>query len=228
MQDGCASLSAAPRVLSCVQEFGQPTDQLEAVTVSAPNAVITSEVLGTLGGGCLEPLLNLQTDGLELSARAMSWIVADGMRKWDVEAVVEGSELPRLGSEQKVSLSYVYQFGGFGPTRRELSLVTLASASHGIWTAEGGDLSQLGKTPLSLARGEAECATSEQCGSYERYAILATDPLSKKMLTVAHGQTATVGPWVIVHGGYEEQTSTTSTCSDWFVADVHVAILGRM
>jgi hypothetical protein len=228
MQDGCASLSTAPSVLSCVQEFGKPTDPLAPVTVSAPNAEITSEVSGALGGGCLEPLLKLQTNGPALSAQAMSWIVADGVRKWDVEVVVEGSKIPSLGGGQKVSLSYLYQFGGFGPTRRELSVVTQMSPSHGVWTAEGGDLPQLGNMPLPLARGKSLCTTSEQCGSYERYDIRATDPLSMKMLTVSHGQTAVFGPWVIVHGGYEEQTSENSACADWFVADVHVAILGLM
>jgi hypothetical protein len=228
MHDGCASLSIAPSVLSCVQEFGKPTDAFADVTVSAPNAEITSEVSGLLVGGCLEPLLKLQPNGRELSAQAMSWIVADGVRKWGVEAVVEGSRLPSLGNGQKVSLSYLYEFGDFGPTRRELSLVTQMSPSHGIWTAEGGDLPELGNMPLSLTRGKSLCTTSEQCGSYERYDIRATDPLSMKMLTVAYGQTAMFGPWVVVHGGYEEQTSANSMCADWFVADVHVAILGLM
>lgn len=49
-----------------------------------------------------------------------------------------------------------------------------------------------------------------------------------QLLTVAHGQTAMFGPWVVVHGGYKEQTSANSACADWFVADVHVAILGLM
>lgn len=227
MQDGCASLSSAPSVLSCVQEYGKPSDPVAALTVSAPDAVITSEVSGSLGGGCLEPLLKLQPNGPALSAQAVSWIVADGVQKWDVEAVVEGSKIPSLGGGQKVSLSYAYQFGGFGPTRRELSLVTKMSPSHGVWTAEGGDL-PVGNMPLSLARGKSLCTTSEQCGSYDRYDIRATEPLSMKMLTVSHGQTATLGPWVIVHGGYEEQTSTNSMCADWFVADVRVAILGLM
>jgi hypothetical protein len=227
IQDGCASLSTAPSVLGCVQEFGKPTDPSDTVTVSAPNAEITSEVSTWLNGGCLEPLLRQQTNADALLAQSVSWIVADGTRKWGVEAVVEGSKIPSLGSGQKVSLTYVYEPGGFGPTRRELSLVTQMSASHGIWTAEGGDLLQLANMPLSLARGKSLCTTSEQCGSYERYDIRATDPLTMKMLTVPHGQTAMIGPWLIVHGGYEEQTSASS-CPDWFVADVHVAILGLM
>lgn len=196
--------------------------------MSAPNAQITSEISGALQGGCLESLLEPLANGPELSFQAMSWIVADGVRKWDVEAVVEGNKIPSLGSGQKVSLSYVYEFGGFGPTRRELSLVTQMSPSHGVWTAEGGDLPELGNLPLSLRRGKSVCTTSEQCGSYDRYDIRATDPISMKMLSVSHGQTATFGPWAIVHGGYEQQTSPNSACADWFVADVHVAILGSM
>jgi hypothetical protein len=222
------ALPPAPSVLSCAQEFGNPTDPFTPVTVSAPNAEITSEVSGVATDGCLAPLLKPLPNGSQLSAQARSWIVADGVRKWDVEVVVEGGKLPSLGGGQKVSLSYVYQAGGFGPTHRELSLVTQTSPSHGIWTAEGADLPQLGNLPLSLARGKSLCATDEPCGSYERYDIRATDPLSMQTLTVPHGQTATIGPWVIVHAGYAEQTSATATCADWFVANVQVAIFGLM
>jgi hypothetical protein len=48
------------------------------------------------------------------------------------------------------------------------------------------------------------------------------------MVSVAQGETGRLGPWVIVHGGYAEQTSATTACADWSVADVHVAILGLM
>ena len=202
-------------------------DPTVAVKVSVPSAVVQSEIVGALEGGCLEQSLMLQKNGPELSGQVMSWTISDGSRLWDVEVVVEGSKIPSLGG-QKVSLNYFYQFGGFGPTRRELSVATLQSPSHGVWTAEGSDLPYLGKLPLVLSRGSATCTVNEQCGSYERYDLGAFDPLTMVTVSLVHSQTAAFGPWVLVHGGYEEQTSMGSMCNDWFVADVHVAILGLM
>ena len=198
-----------------------------SASLSLPNGVVIGELTGVVEGGCLEPLLRLQANGPELSAQAKTWTISGGGRAWDVEVVVEGQQIPSLVG-QKVSLSYDYQFGGFGPTRRELSVATLMSLSHGVWIAEGGDLPELGKLPLLLSQGNIACSASEQCGGYARYDINATDPLSMKTVPISHGQTGRFGPWVIVHGGYEEQTSAATSCLDWFVADVHVAILGLM
>jgi len=215
-------------VLSCVQEVGKPMEQTDGWSLSVPAGTVVDEVLGAIQGGCLERQLQLQTNGAALSGQARSWTLSDGKRVYDVEVVVEGQQIPSLRGE-KVSLDYVYKFGGFGPTYRELHLASLTSSSHGVWTAEGGDLNQLGKLPLILQRGPAVCSASETCGSYERYDITASDPGAMNVIiTVPHGQSATLGPWVVTHGGYEEQTSTRSMCADWFVADVRLAILGRM
>jgi hypothetical protein len=195
--------------------------------VSVPNGQISGETVGLLDGGCLEPLLAEQKNGPALSAQTMSFTVTDGNQEWVVEVVVEGNQLPSLGG-QKVSLTYFHEPGEFGPTRRELSMVTLTSPSHGIWTSEGADLTELGNPPLHLSRSKAVCSTSEECGSYERYDIDAAEPLTMRTVNVPHGQSGSLGPWVIVHGGYAQQTSENSPCSDWYVADVRVGILGLM
>jgi hypothetical protein len=157
----------------------------------------------------------------------MSWTIGDGMNQWDVEVVVEGQRIPSLGGQQ-VRLAYDYQFGGFAPTTRLLSVQTLMSPSHGVWAYEGGDVPNSGSLPLLLTRGNVACTAIEQCGSYARYGLSATDPMAMGSVNVPHGQTKQMGPWVIVHGGYEEETSSTMQCADWFVADLHVAILGLM
>jgi hypothetical protein len=224
-QDDCQALPPAPVVLGCVQEVGKPQDP-NLASVFVADGQVTLEVPGALEGGCLEALLGLRANGPSLAAQAISWTITSGNRSWDVEAVVEGNKVPSFGG-QRVTLSYTFEFGGFGPSRRQVSVVSTMSPSHGVWIEEGGDLPQLGELPLELSRGASACSTTEQCGSYQRYEIAATDPLSMKTFAVAHGQTARFGPWVVVHGGYEEQT-TAGTCPDWFVADVHVAILGLM
>ena len=224
----CATFQNPPHVLSCAQLVGQATDPNAGGYVSLPTAIITEEVAGALKGGCLErELQSLGNNGPSLAAQAVSWKVSSGNALYDVEALVEGQKLPSLLNE-KVSLEYIYKFGGFSPSYRELHLASLASTSHGVWTAEGADLSQLGQLPLLLERGMVACAASEPCGSYERYGLTAMDRATMKLVNVGHGETSTLGPWVVVHGGYAEQTSAGTMCADWFVADIRLAILGRM
>jgi len=214
-------------VLACVRDNSgsEQFDEL-SVQLSLPNVEVTGELVGSLEGGCLEPLLRDQANGPELVGQVMSWTVSDGSLSWDVEVVVEGEQVPSLVG-QRVSLDYIYEPGGFGPTHRELSLVSRMSPSHGVWIAEGGDLDELKGLPFQLDRGGSVCAANGSCGDYERYDITATDPLTMASLLVPHGQSTRFGPWLVKHGGYAEATGP-GQCLDWFVADVHVAILGLM
>jgi hypothetical protein len=229
--DDCESVPPAPVILACAHDLGTPIPlfpPFDTVTmVSVPNGQVSSETVGALEDGCLAPLLLGWPNKLALLAQATSWTVTEGDRVFVVEVVVEGNQMPSLDG-QKVSLTYFHEPGEFSPTRRELSMVTLTSPTHGVWMAEGGDLPELGNLPLQLSRSKTVCSRSAECGSYERYDIDAFEPLTTSTVSVQHGQTSKLGPWDIVHGGYAEQTSDGGSCLDWFVADVHVAILGSM
>lgn len=230
-QDDCESVPPAPVILACAHDLGTPIPlfpPFDTVTmVSVPNGQISSETVGAREDGCLKPLLLGSPNKPALLAQAMSWTVTEGDRVFLVEVVVEGNQMPSLDG-QEVSLTYLHEPEDFSPTRMELSLVTLTSPTHGVWTSEGGDLPELGNLPLQLSRSKTVCATSEECGSYERYDIDAVEPLTTSTVSVPHGQTSKLGPWAIVHGGYAEQTSNSGACADGYVADVRVAILGSM
>lgn len=221
--DGCSAAPTPPVVLGCAQQMGTTADPTAPMSLSATGSAIAAK-RGVLKGGCLEQLLQNRTNGPELAAEATSFTVKNGSQVWIVEVVVEGHTLPDLIGE-KVRINYDYKFGGFGPTFRVLALASLNSRSHGIWVAEGGDLPELASLPLMLTRGGLVCSTAEQCGSYARYDIVATDPLTMTGTNVPHAQSAAFGPWNVIHAGYEEQTQA-GMCPDWFVADAQVAILG--
>jgi hypothetical protein len=223
--DGCAGTATPPVVLGCAQPQGMVVDPTAPVSLSATGTVVVAK-RGVPAGGCLEPLLQNRTNGPELAAQATSFTVRNGTQAWVVETVVEGHMLPDLIGE-KVKVRYDYKFGGFGPTLRVLALASLNSRSHGIWVAEGGDLPELGGLPLILTRGGPVCSSAEPCGSYQRYDIVATDPLTMTGTNVPHAQSAAFGPWNVIHAGYAEQTMA-GMCPDWFVADVKVAIFGWM
>jgi hypothetical protein len=226
----CRDLPPAPIVLSCAQELGVAADPYDTVNLLVPSAAVTNESQGASANGCLKALVEDsvadEQQGDELLSEATSLELSDGDRVWVVEVVVEGYELPSLVGQQ-VSLSYAFEDGEFSPTQRQLSLVSEQSASLGVWTAEGGDLPELGNVPLVLARGPAACLACDECGSYEAYGIDIVDPLSRTRVGVPHGQAEAYGPWVVVHGGLAQQTSSGG-CADWYVAHAQVAILGRM
>jgi hypothetical protein len=224
--DTCATTPSAPAVLGCAQVGGTTADPNGSTTLSVPSGVVVGEGHGVLPGGCLERQLQARSNGPELAAQARNITVRNGNELWTVEVVVEAHMIPSLLGE-KVSLSYLYKFGGFGPSLSQLSLVSLGSRSHGVWVAQGGELSELNNLPLLLTRGGVACSTTEQCGSYQYYDIVATDPLTMTGTNVPHGQSSAFGPWNIIHAGYAEQTSP-SGCPDWFVANAEVAIFGLM
>jgi len=220
----CTDLSA-PVVLACVREVGQAFDLEEQIALSVPEAQVVEERIGVMKGSCLEPFLRRSQNGLSVAERAKTFRVAAGDRSWDVEIAVEGGDIPSLQG-QTVSLSYSYEPEDFSPTLLHLSLVTLSSRSRGIWVAQGGELADLEDLPLQLSRGGVACSGSDDCLRYEGYDIGAAEAPSGPTLNVPYGHAATLGPWVVVHGGYSEQTSVVAACADDFVADVHVAILG--
>lgn len=215
-----------PVVLGCAQRGGVPTGPTDSAQVNVPSGVVVSEVNGSQGG-CLEPLLKGQPNWPELLAQVMSFTVNGGNNDfWNVEVIVGGSRLPSLLG-QKVRLTYEYKFGGFGPTFRQLSLVSLQSPSLGVWTAEGGALPELNNLPLLRTQGAVDCSANEPCGSYDRFSIVVTDPLTMGSVDVPYAQTRRLGPWEIVHAGYERQSSP-SMCPDWFVAHALVGVVGLM
>lgn len=224
--NSCEGAPIPPVVLGCAYAVGTAAQPEIPVNFTVPQCVVSTELSGVLEGGCLEPLIRNRGNGPELAAQAVAFTVTDGDRYWNAEVVVEGNNIPSLLG-QKVRLDYRFEPGGFGPDVRHLALVSYGSRSHGVWIAEGGDIPDLGALPLQLISASVVCSSTEQCGSYERYDLAATDPVTMAGIRVPYAQAAQLGPWVIAHGGYEEQTSA-GTCPDWFVAHAQVGILGLM
>ena len=79
-----------------------------------------------------------------------------------------------------------------------------------------------------MSRGDAVCSTADMCGDWRRYNIT-VGGLGGPLTEVPHGATQTITlpgtQYTVVHGGYAEQISPSSTCADWFVADVHVGMV---
>jgi hypothetical protein len=219
----CNNFFTAPVLRSCMQPFGEtpaPPTYGEPVDLSA-HGTVKSMTNGALEGGCMESLLKLEGAGPELAAQTTSLLVYDGLGKgWDIEYLVPVLN-PADFTGAVVDVKYHYRFGGFGPTERQLSVV--GNSGQAIYQAEGGDVKQLTGLPVQLSRGEAVCSTQDTCGNWQRYNLLATTANVSAM--VGHGGVAQVGDYYIVHGGYAEQTSSNTSCADWYVADVHVGIV---
>jgi len=220
----CSDLSA-PVVVACVRETGQVFDLEEQIKLSVPEAQVVEERIGVMKGSCLEPFLRRARTALAVADRAKTFRIAAGDRSWDVEIAVEGSDIPSLEG-QTVSLSYSYHPEDFSPTLMHLGLATLSNPARGVWVAQGGELVELQDLPLQLSRGGVACSGSDDCLRYDGYEIHVMQAPGEPTLNVPYGQAATLGPWIVVHGGYLEQTSVIEACADAFVADVNVAIFG--
>jgi hypothetical protein len=215
-------LETAPVLRSCMKRSNESAD---ASPFAAPvdysvHGSVQSVVNGALKGGCMESTLALEGAAPELAAQTKSLLVRDVGQLWDVEYLIPGVNLPDL-SGSNVDVSYHYQFGGFGPTQRRLSVVSDRGAS--IHQADGGDLGDLVGLPVMLTQGAAICSSIAMCGDWQRYDMNAS--VGDFSTVVTHGGTARVGEFLVVHGGYAEQTSPNSSCPDYFVADVHVAVV---
>lgn len=133
--------------------------------------------------------------------------------------------LPVLGDA--VEVDYSFLFGGFGPNRGQLTIRStegdlLAYVGHGA-----GAQSIPKPEWLTLTRGEARCSESSDCGAWSEYHLVVShdEAMFDDPTVVLYGGTAELDRWTVHHGGYEEQTSESGTCADWFVADLKVALL---
>ena len=92
----------------------------------------------------------------------------------------------------------------------------------GQGVASGGSVSDLGNVPLTFRQGAAICAQHDTCGDWNRYDLEVLD--NGGWTRLPHGATLTLGGYRVIHGGVAEQVSAAG-CPDWYVADVHVAVI---
>ena len=143
---------------------------------------------------------------------------------WTIGLAAPGLSAQGLINSTEIDVSWSFRLGGFSP---DVGAVEVRDdAGLAVWIGEGADLDTLA-TPaeLLLEEGARVCHQSEDCGSWEWLDLEAT--WGGRTDTLNHGSSLTFGEHEILHGGYQNQTSASDRCADWFAADIQVAAIRR-
>lgn len=129
----------------------------------------------------------------------------------------------REGSE--VTAQYSRVFAGFATTRVALTLrVGSALAFH---FALGGSANELAlPTEVSVEQGSELCEVKDSCGDWRAFALSLRAEGEDVVLKT--NQQAQVGPYDVWHGRTAAQSSATSRCPDWNVADSTLALASHV
>jgi hypothetical protein len=181
------------------------------------NGTITAIAKGPVPGGCLLPSAEANSEIVALSVRTTTDATpAD----WDVEYQVPANNVVWTVGE-RVDVAYTRSAGGWSPTGS--SLILNFGQAVDVYIGTGGTVADLGDVPMTFRRGSAICLQREQCGDWFGYDLEVKD--TNGWTRVPYGSTTSIGGYRIIHGGMSEQLAPSTTCKDWYVSDVQVAVL---
>jgi hypothetical protein len=216
-----------PRVAACIAPAGGWTESptsVEEVAVSFAGDVMEAGVGTPPEAHCFQEMHpGAQNPPSELD---VVWAkVRNGTEEWFVGLSTPGigdGVLPGVG--QELSVDYRYRFGGFGPDVGHLTLWDGAGEAI-AWVGEAADVDGL-STPdgVTVSRGSELCTDTDTCGAWVRY-TLSVGVGDQSQRPVDYGQDLEIEGFQVVHAGYDVETSFSQDCTDWFVADVQLAVV---
>jgi hypothetical protein len=143
-----------------------------------------------------------------------------GAADWDVEYEVPAN-IVTWKAGQHIDVAYTQNGGGWSP------LVSSLTLNHGqavdVYVGIGGGGYDLSDVPLTFRQGPAICFEREACGNWSGYDLEVKD--TSGWARLPYGSTTSVGGYVVVHGGMAEQLTADSSCADWYISYVRVAVL---
>ncbi len=150
--------------------------------------------------------------------------------EWIVAFVAPGHAGLELMPTDSLSFEYEYMFGGFSPDRGQLT-VRDATGDLVAWIGAAGSAESLSQpTEISVAQGPARCSESDSCGSWSQYHLDVLMPGMSESEIVDYGATSGAdagSDFTFHHGGYAQDTQTSSNCADWFVGDLDAALISN-
>ncbi len=157
---------------------------------------------------------------------AWARIEATDGTEWVVGALVPDLEAGDFGDVgDAVTVDYAYWHGDFSPADGEL--VVEVDDDVALWIGEAGTPADLDLPDgVTVAQGAPVCQGRDTCGAWSAYTADVT--VDDETVRVPHAGEADVGPFRVVHGGYRQQTTAQARiCSDWFVAEIQMALVRR-
>ena len=158
------------------------------------------------------------------------WLrVTDGAdEEWVVGMSADGlttDSVPGVGLP--VVVDYSYLASDSGPDVGHLSLIA-ADDSLLLWIGQGTGVEEI-DTPeeLSIAQGPEVCSEFDDCRAWSKYnvAVAVNGQPADDGQPVNHGSSAELEGFRFLHGGYEEQTSTSGECVDAYRGYLRAALI---
>jgi hypothetical protein len=241
------TLAACPAITPCPD--GPPLAQLAACVIPAagwtenpqnqpePLGISVSGTIDDMGVGAV-PGDCFASSGAHVGAytpdetNAVWARVTDDVsnEEWIVAFVAPGHAGLELMPADFLSFEYDYMFGGFSPDRGQLTMRDEAGDLV-AWIGAAGSAERLEQpSEISVAKGPARCSESDSCGSWSQYHLDVQMPGAAESEIVDYGTTLgeDVGSdFTFHHGGYAQDTQTSTNCSDWFVGDLDAALISN-
>jgi len=218
-----------PRLAACVVEAGTTQDAPEWIEEGVTHdlaGVVVETGAGAPPDDCLHRGPNYSAvhgAAAEVLAPARWFRLEDAAGTvWTVWLLL-GEHTPALATGEAVVVHSFYRMEPFAPSPGHV-LVTRPGGALVAWFGTDGTAEALAPPEgVTLVRGAAVCAQSDDCGAWAGYALDVT--AGESAAAVGYGETATVGGLQVVHGGQRLEFPGPRGCADWFVADVDVALV---
>lgn len=202
-------------------ESGLPPlpDSAEQVVVGTVDAVID----GTPLGGCMQTQrFVIGTASSDNPTNYTVLLTDDDGVQWALEVALPTALPPAINTRVRVEVAI--QEYSFAPSCGFLDLST-EDGKRMWWIGEAGTVSTL-QPPAAMRfrQGTMACTDSfEHCGSWAGYDVMVEDVSGTRK--VPYGGTVQVGSETVINGGVELQTTTVTTCPDWYHGIAIMAVL---
>lgn len=195
------------------------SNSMELVVVGIVDEVVD----GTQVGGCMQTQrFVVGTTSHDNPADYTILLTDDDGVQWALEVSLPNTLPPPIDTRVRVEVAL--QVFDFSPSFGFIDLST-EDGERMWWIGEAGTVSTLQPPAAMRFRQDTKaCADSfEHCGSWAGYDVMVERVFGSTK--VPYGETVQVGTESVINGGVELQTTTVTTCPDWYHAIAIMAVL---
>ena len=212
-----------PSLGACINTAESPlprlSNSMELVVVGTVDEVVD----GTRVGGCMQTQrFIVGTTSRDNPADYTILLTDDDRVQWALEVALPNTLPPPIDTRVRVEVAL--REYDFAPSDGFIDLST-EDGKRMWWIGEAGMVSTLQPPTAMRFRKDTKACTDRfyHCGSWAGYDVVAERVFGPTK--VPYGETVQVGNQSVINGGIEHQTSTVTTCPDWYHAIAIMAVL---
>lgn len=212
-----------PSLGACINTAESPlprlSNSMELVVVGTVDEVVDD----TRGGGCMQTQrFIVGTTSRDNPADYTILLTDDDRVQWALEVALPNTLPPPIDTRVRVEVAL--REYDFAPSDGFIDLST-EDGKRMWWIGEAGNVSTLQPPTAMRFRKDTKACTDRfyHCGSWAGYDVVAERVFGPTK--VPYGETVQFGNQSVINGGVEHQTSTVTTCPDWYHAIAIMAVL---